>query len=99
MTGGAVTDASTQRVQSWTAAGSPEQCVEHLRIYERMGIDAVALRCTSWSQMGQLRRVIEDVLPHFADTSASVRGSRRLRIGHAVTEGAMPTSAPGTYGS
>ena len=67
-------DMPAQRVESWTAAGSPAQCVEHLRIYERMGIDAVALRCTSWNQMTQLRRVIEEVLPSFAGASAPASG-------------------------
>jgi alkanesulfonate monooxygenase SsuD/methylene tetrahydromethanopterin reductase-like flavin-dependent oxidoreductase (luciferase family) len=52
-----------ERVSSWTAAGTPDQCVEHLVEYARMGIDEVTLRCTSWDQMGQLSRVIEDVLP------------------------------------
>jgi alkanesulfonate monooxygenase SsuD/methylene tetrahydromethanopterin reductase-like flavin-dependent oxidoreductase (luciferase family) len=67
-------DMPAQRVESWTAAGSPAQCVEHLRVYERMGIDAVALRCTSWNQMTQLRRVIEEVLPSFAGASAPASG-------------------------
>lgn len=58
-------DMPMSRVQSWTAAGSPEQCVEHLRAYERAGFDEVTLRCTSWDQLGQLKRVIEEVLPHF----------------------------------
>ena len=58
-------DMATTRVESWTAAGSPQQCVEHLRAYERMGFDEVTLRCTSWDQPGQLRRVIDEVLPHF----------------------------------
>jgi hypothetical protein len=55
-----------RQVASWTAAGSPAECVEHLRVYERMGIQNVALRCTSWDQMGHLRRVVDEVLPHFA---------------------------------
>ena len=58
-------DMPRSRVASWTAAGSPEQCVEHLRVYERMGFDEVTLRCTSWDQLGQLRRVMDEVLPHF----------------------------------
>jgi alkanesulfonate monooxygenase SsuD/methylene tetrahydromethanopterin reductase-like flavin-dependent oxidoreductase (luciferase family) len=58
-------DMPPARVASWTAAGSVEQCVEHLRAYERMGFHSVALRCTSWDQKGQLRRVIDEVLPHF----------------------------------
>jgi alkanesulfonate monooxygenase SsuD/methylene tetrahydromethanopterin reductase-like flavin-dependent oxidoreductase (luciferase family) len=58
-------DMSAARVESWTAAGSPAACVEHLRAYERLGFDEVTLRCTSWDQRGQLKRVIEEVLPHF----------------------------------
>ena len=52
------------RVASWTAAGSPKQCIEHINIYARMGINTIGLRCTGWDQMGQLRRVIEEVLPY-----------------------------------
>jgi len=58
-------DTPVDRVASWTAAGSPEECVEHLRVYERMGMGSVGLRCTSWDQLGQLRRVINEVLPAF----------------------------------
>jgi alkanesulfonate monooxygenase SsuD/methylene tetrahydromethanopterin reductase-like flavin-dependent oxidoreductase (luciferase family) len=58
-------DMAMGRVESWTATGSPEQCVEHLRAYERAGFDEVTLRCTSWDQLGQLERVIAEVLPHF----------------------------------
>lgn len=60
-----MTDTPMHRVESWTAAGSPEECVEHLRVWERMGFDEVTLRCTSWNQLGQLKRVIEEVLPRF----------------------------------
>ena len=52
------------RVASWTAAGSPKQCIEHINVYARMGINTIGLRCTGWDQMGQLRRVIEEVLPY-----------------------------------
>jgi len=58
-------DMPVQRVSSWTAAGSPDECVEHLRAYEQMGIGAVGLRCTSWNQVEQMHRVLEEVLPHF----------------------------------
>ncbi len=51
-------------VDSWVATGSPEQCIEHLRVYKEMGIDEVTLRVTGWDQFGQLERVIEEVLPH-----------------------------------
>jgi len=57
-------DFPPERVASWTAAGSPKQCIEHLTVYARMGINTIGLRCTSWDQMGQLRRVIDEVLPY-----------------------------------
>jgi alkanesulfonate monooxygenase SsuD/methylene tetrahydromethanopterin reductase-like flavin-dependent oxidoreductase (luciferase family) len=58
-------DTPMSRVESWVATGSPDECIEHLKVYERMGFDEVTLRCTSWDQMGQLRRVIDEVLPAF----------------------------------
>jgi len=54
---------NSARVANWTAAGTPEECAEHLRVFERMGFHEVTLRCTSWDQLGQLERVIEEVLP------------------------------------
>ncbi len=59
-------DFPMDRVESWTAAGSPAECIEHLNAYARMGIDTIGLRCTAWDQFGQLRRVIEEVLPGVA---------------------------------
>jgi alkanesulfonate monooxygenase SsuD/methylene tetrahydromethanopterin reductase-like flavin-dependent oxidoreductase (luciferase family) len=61
-----------ERVASWTAAGDPGQCVEHLLEYARMGVDEVTLRCTSWDQMGQLERVIRDVLPRLNEALRAV---------------------------
>ncbi len=62
-----------ERVASWTAAGTPAECVEHLVEYARMGIDEVTLRCTSWDQMGQLRLVIEEVLPRLNEALREVK--------------------------
>lgn len=50
-------------VESWTAAGSPDECVRHLRVYKELGFDEVTLRVAGWDQFGQLRRVMEEVLP------------------------------------
>lgn len=63
---------TAERVRSWTAAGTPEQCVEHLVEYARMGIDEVTLRCTSWDQKGQLERLIDDVLPRLAEATKNL---------------------------
>ena len=53
-----------ERAKTWTATGSPEQCMEHLRVYKEMGFSEVALRITACDQWGQLRRVMEEVLPY-----------------------------------
>lgn len=50
-------------VDAWCATGSVEQCVEHLRVFQEMGIDEVTLRITSWEQRGQLERLIHEVIP------------------------------------
>ncbi len=52
-------------LESWVATGSPAQCVEHLKVFERLGFDEVTLRITGWDQRGQLTRVINEVLPQF----------------------------------
>jgi alkanesulfonate monooxygenase SsuD/methylene tetrahydromethanopterin reductase-like flavin-dependent oxidoreductase (luciferase family) len=60
-------DYSPQFVDGWTATGSPDECVEHLRVYKEMGFDEVTLRMTGWDQFGQLERVIREVLPRLID--------------------------------
>lgn len=56
-------DTPPECVHGWAALGTPEECVEHLRAYERAGFDEVALRITSWDQSRQLRLVMDEVLP------------------------------------
>jgi len=56
-------DYSPEFVAGWTATGSPDECVEHLRAYKEMGFDEVTLRVTGWDQFGQLDRVMREVLP------------------------------------
>lgn len=58
-------DTPDERVKTWTAAGSVDDCIRHLKEYEEMGIDEVTVRITAWDQMGQLERVINEVAPHF----------------------------------
>lgn len=58
-------DTPGERVHTWTAAGSVDECIRHLKEYEEMGIDEVTLRITSWDQMGQLERLINEVAPAF----------------------------------
>src|SRR5579859_298209 len=50
-------------VECWTASGSPDECVRHLRVYKELGFDEVTLRIAGWDRFGQLTRVMEEVLP------------------------------------
>ena len=54
---------SPERVEGWTAAGSPDECVRHLLAYKELGFSEVTLRITGWDQFGQLERVMREVLP------------------------------------
>jgi alkanesulfonate monooxygenase SsuD/methylene tetrahydromethanopterin reductase-like flavin-dependent oxidoreductase (luciferase family) len=53
-----------QRIENWTAFGSPEQCIENLRRYRGSGMQRITLRLCSWDQFGQLERVVNEVLPY-----------------------------------
>jgi len=54
---------SPQMVESWTAAGTPAQCIEHLRALKRDGARTFTLRITGWKQEEQYERLVNDVLP------------------------------------
>jgi alkanesulfonate monooxygenase SsuD/methylene tetrahydromethanopterin reductase-like flavin-dependent oxidoreductase (luciferase family) len=54
---------SRERVEAWSAMGSPEQCIANLRQYRGTGMKRITLRMCSWDQVGQLQRVINEVLP------------------------------------
>ncbi len=53
-----------QMVEAWTAAGTPAQCIEHLRALARDGAKRITLRVTSWDQNGQYQRLVNEVLPY-----------------------------------
>jgi alkanesulfonate monooxygenase SsuD/methylene tetrahydromethanopterin reductase-like flavin-dependent oxidoreductase (luciferase family) len=56
-------DYAPEFIDGWVASGSPEQCAERLLMYRDMGFDEVTVRVAGWDQMGQLKRVINEVLP------------------------------------
>jgi alkanesulfonate monooxygenase SsuD/methylene tetrahydromethanopterin reductase-like flavin-dependent oxidoreductase (luciferase family) len=60
-------------VEAWTAAGSPEQCLEHLHGVFAEGPRAVTLRITSWQQAEQFDRLVGDLLPRLAERAPSSR--------------------------
>jgi alkanesulfonate monooxygenase SsuD/methylene tetrahydromethanopterin reductase-like flavin-dependent oxidoreductase (luciferase family) len=65
------TDFTRERLESWVAAGSVEQIIDHLKVFEELGFDEVTLRITAWDQPGQLHRLIDEVAPHFESVAAS----------------------------
>jgi alkanesulfonate monooxygenase SsuD/methylene tetrahydromethanopterin reductase-like flavin-dependent oxidoreductase (luciferase family) len=50
-------------IEAWTAAGTPAQCLEHLRGLFEEGPKTVTLRITSWQQTPQFERLVGEVLP------------------------------------
>lgn len=58
--GGAVPDAL---IEGALAYGRAEDCAERLLAYFAAGVETVCLRLTSWDQPGQLRRVVDEVIP------------------------------------
>lgn len=51
----------------WTAAGPIDRCVADLRKLIEGGVKQISLRLTSWDQRGQLKCLIDDVLPRLTD--------------------------------
>ena len=56
---------SMKFVEGFTTAGTPGQCIDELKAYFAAGIEHIALRMTSWDQMGQLERFLKEVAPAF----------------------------------
>jgi len=56
---------SMKFVEGFTTAGTPAQCIEELKAYFAAGIEHITLRMTSWDQIGQLKRFLEEVVPAF----------------------------------
>lgn len=53
-------------LSSMTAVGTPDECVTSLRELIESGATHIALRLTSYDQPGQLRRLLDEVLPAVA---------------------------------
>ena len=58
-----MTDFQRSDIDLWVAYGSVEQCAERINQFIERGVKLVALRLTSWDQKGQLRQLIDHLLP------------------------------------
>ena len=58
------TNYTRERIEAWTALGSPEQCIENLRSFRDTGMQRITIRLCSWNQRYQLQKVVNEVLPY-----------------------------------
>ena len=56
-------DYPMEMIDGWVATGTPEQCADRLRLMRDVGFDEVTVRIAGWDQFGQLRRLLDEVLP------------------------------------
>lgn len=57
------TDFPKATVDMWIAYGDPHACAEHINRFIEAGVELFTLRLTSWDQRGQLRRVVDELMP------------------------------------
>jgi alkanesulfonate monooxygenase SsuD/methylene tetrahydromethanopterin reductase-like flavin-dependent oxidoreductase (luciferase family) len=58
-----MTDFPKGTVEMWIAHGDAKACAEHINRFIEAGVQLFTLRLTSWDQKGQLRRVVEELMP------------------------------------
>lgn len=63
-------------VRCWTAAGTPQQCAEHLAKFAPLGVEEITIRATSRDQFGQLDTIINEVLPLVKEMQSAKTGER-----------------------
>jgi alkanesulfonate monooxygenase SsuD/methylene tetrahydromethanopterin reductase-like flavin-dependent oxidoreductase (luciferase family) len=60
------TNFTAKFVEQWTISGDPKSCAQQLREYADAGLGHMALRLSSWDQRGQMRRLLDEVVPAYA---------------------------------
>jgi alkanesulfonate monooxygenase SsuD/methylene tetrahydromethanopterin reductase-like flavin-dependent oxidoreductase (luciferase family) len=58
-----MTDFPKATVDMWIAYGDVKACAEHINLFIDAGVQHLTLRLTSWDQQGQLRRVVNELMP------------------------------------
>ena len=58
-----MTDFPRETVEMWIAHGDVKACAEHINRFIEAGVQLFTLRLTSWDQKGQLRRVVDELMP------------------------------------
>ncbi len=60
--------------ESWTAAGTVDQCADRIMEWLEAGATRVTLRATSWDQSGQFDRLVGEVIPTVKARVAATSG-------------------------
>jgi alkanesulfonate monooxygenase SsuD/methylene tetrahydromethanopterin reductase-like flavin-dependent oxidoreductase (luciferase family) len=55
---------SPAMVKAWTAAGTPQQCIDRIKELKAQGAQSMTFRITAWDQSGQYQRLVNEVLPY-----------------------------------
>lgn len=63
-------DFDRQTLETWVAAGSPEQCVDQLQAFIDVGATTITLRLAGYEQQRQFDLVTREVLPAVAAAHA-----------------------------
>jgi alkanesulfonate monooxygenase SsuD/methylene tetrahydromethanopterin reductase-like flavin-dependent oxidoreductase (luciferase family) len=58
-----MTDFPRETVDMWIAHGEVAACAEYINRFIDAGVELFTLRLTSWDQKGQLRRVVDELMP------------------------------------
>lgn len=61
-----MTDFPKETIDMWVAYGDAKGCAEHINRFIEAGVQRFTLRLTSWDQKGQLRRVVDELMPRLA---------------------------------
>jgi alkanesulfonate monooxygenase SsuD/methylene tetrahydromethanopterin reductase-like flavin-dependent oxidoreductase (luciferase family) len=57
------TDFPKETVDTWIAYGDVKTCAAYINQFVEAGVQQFALRLTAWDQKGQLRRVVDELIP------------------------------------
>ncbi len=63
-------DFDREFLETWVAAGSPEQCIEKIKSFIEAGATTITLRLSGYDQEQQFERVTREVLPAFESVPA-----------------------------
>lgn len=81
-----MTEFTKEFIDMWVAYGDPERCAEYISQFVEAGVQRFTLRLTSWNQKGQLRRVIDELMPRLFGVKPATTVAGRVAGATALSE-------------